>query len=74
MFLIMMPSLLISHVCNLSTRIQSFPCIKFKQLKMDVTGTWCVSEVKRTAVSLLYHLSVGASVLTQLLFSDTSGA
>lgn len=45
-----------------------------QQLGMDVTGTRCVSEVHRTAVSLLYHPSVCASVLTQLLFSDTSGA
>lgn len=36
-----------------------------------VTGTQCVSEVNPTAVSLSYHLSVGLSLLIQLLFSST---
>lgn len=65
---------LISDVCNLFACLQSFTNIKVKQSKMDAAGTQCISEVNRTAVSLLYHLSVCVSVLTQLLFSDTSGA
>lgn len=65
---------LISDAYNLFVCLQSSANIKVKQSKMDAAGTQCISEVKRTAVSLLYHLSVCASVLTQLLFSDTSGA
>lgn len=46
-----------------------FPSIESKQTV--VTGTQCISKVNPTAVSLSYHLSVGLSVLIQLLFSCT---
>lgn len=49
----------------------AYKCSLFHSIESEpvVTGTQCISEVNPTAVSLSSHLSVGLSVLIQLLFS-----
>lgn len=65
---------LLKPLCWFQQLDSVYKCSVFHSIESKgtvVTGTQCISEVNPTAVSLSYHLSVGLSVLIQLLFSCT---